>query len=480
MAATGALFGKALEDLTVAVRILVNSCRNSADREISATTPCRCNETAHLLMSSALTVVDFFPFPDLLRRLTLMVARFAGARSLDDRRRRRIVTGNDPDFRPPPASLGSDSPSDNGGEVPGRSSAAMDQLPLRKLISPKLWKHSLLGAVGLVVGAGLLRATSIDWSATSSWGPGVADALTATAGRAVSCFGGTLLLIAGELSLLCWWARSRSAGDFSGRYRVWVPTAATLFVCAGCAVTGAHQLLGAVAVHMLSVRVDQGVTICWLLPALVWGAVIFRPLSADMRGCRVSSTMLWLAAASWSTAAWLLVGTAFPPTEAGRELARNVAVILGDWFLLMSLMLHARHVIYVTAEPPAARPSRWTVLKSRLRRSPVVMSKPIGTTEQQNNDDQQRSTERSEPSATDVKTRPAARKADRPRRSRSTDKQAGTVPVSAEQGVQARSVTRIDGPPTPEQLKGLSKRERRRLRKQWRDAQRAADKPIEP
>ena len=414
-----------------------------------------------------------------------MVARFAGARSLDDRRRRRIVTGTDTDIDPPiTGNRVANRPNEHGDESPGRSSVPTDHLPLRKLISPRLWKHAVIGTAGLAVGASLLMAAMADWSTMSSYGPDVPRMLSVTAARAVTGFAGILLFLAGELSLLCWWARSRSAGDFSGSYRIWMPTAAALMLWSGCSATGIHRLLGMIAAPLLSVGPDHAATMCWLLPAIVCGIVICRPLSADMRGCRLSLSMLWLAATGSLTAGWLLLGFPFPLAGSARELAQSGSAILGNWFLFMSMLLHARHVIYVTAEPPAARPSRWRALRSRFRRSPAAASKQPGQAEhadldnEQQVDKQRQMDEHPHPSTVAPKdharaNRPAATKQSAPA---GTPVKTKAAQVSKDQP--PSSGIRIDGPPTPEQLKGLSKRERRQLRKQWRNAQREAGKPV--
>jgi len=471
-------FGKTSKDLTDADEFSWPDRRNSPDREILLSAVCRFIETAHILISSALTVPVFHCK---VPRLTTMVARFAGARSLDDRRRRRIATGTDIDISPPmPSSSVSNSRNEQSEEVPTRSSARSDHFPLRKLISPSLWKHALIGAAGLAVGASLLIAMAADWSAMSSYGSGVPQSLSLTAARAVTFYSGTLLFLAGQLSLLCWWARSRSTGDFSGSYRIWVPMAATLFIWAGFTVTGTHQLLGMISAQLLSVRMNHGVTLCWLVPTMLVGVVVLRPLSADMRGCRWSLSMLCFAVLGWLTAGWLLLGMSFPLAGAERELTQSGAALLGNWFVCMSILLHARHVIYVTAEPPTARPSRWTAMKSRLRRTSVDVPDPSGQTQHTDLDNDQGVEERPKPSTPATGKRspaisPAASKLSAP-----ANQQAESITAPVGKNKATSSGIRIDGPPTPEQLRGLNKRERRHLRKQWRDAQRQAKESIAP
>ena len=81
-----------------------------------------------------------------------MAASLAGARNLDERRGRRQSAGKDDAKDSSPRSQGR---TRRGSEAASRP---ITHFPLRKLISPRPWKHYCLGFAALVVGLGLLAA----------------------------------------------------------------------------------------------------------------------------------------------------------------------------------------------------------------------------------------------------------------------------------------------------------------------------------
>src|SRR5579872_7370008 len=144
------------------------------------------------------------------------MAQFAGSRSLDERRRRRLATESEeglteaPPAPAPRRTSTAKSPSKSRG--PGH-------FPLRKIVSSKLWKHSIVGLCGLLLAGGLLVS---GWAAhvnPARLGPGFVWLFDLSAARFVRSYLSTAMLLSSQLALLIWWLRSQSLQDFKGRYR---------------------------------------------------------------------------------------------------------------------------------------------------------------------------------------------------------------------------------------------------------------------
>ncbi len=154
---------------------------------------------------------------------------FAGSRSLDERRRRRLATGAETvaleavaepaPRRPAPAKV-----------MQKRRSPS--HFPLRKVISARYWKLAAIVLGAMLAGAAILGG---GWAAANfgqQLGPGFVLLFGLDAARLVRGFAAVGLLLAGQLALLISWARSQSLQDFNGRYRGWVFCAIFAFVAA--------------------------------------------------------------------------------------------------------------------------------------------------------------------------------------------------------------------------------------------------------
>lgn len=349
-------------------------------------------------------------------------------------------------------------------------------LPLRKLISPRLWKHLLLGLAGVGVAAGLLWAGKTA-SGEHPYGPGFGLFFSLSTGHAVQYYNAAMLTIAGQLCLLIWWARSHSRKDFSGSYRVWFWSAAACLVSAFVAVTDAHVAWSQTALWLWDVDVWNKQTLSWLVPIGVPAAVFYLLLQRDTRDCRVSVNLLRLSSLAMLGAALWTLGFRLPEHELlaqyplPEDLVEAGLPMFGCFCLMFGLLLHSRYVVYETPEPPATRPSLLRKLfgrrgdqsggqdesRTKSRRGTTTGEKaPAPST-------------RRKTSARRTKRKAAANEAD----DSSTD--AGDEDASGGRSSSDKSDRQhwIDGPIDPAQLKGLSKRERRRVRKQWREQQRA-------
>jgi hypothetical protein len=297
-----------------------------------------------------------------------MAARFAGSRSLDERRRRRIAGAGEGDAPTPPAvptEFPPDSATISGGDYSPRSRR---RLLLQRIIPARLWKHVLAAGIVLAAGMGIVALDHAAPRIAQALGPAAGEFVAVRTGRLLPFYCGVLLAAAAQLALLIWWVRSRSRTDFSGRFHIWRWAAAAGFLLAAAVVLDLHVVWSRTLIWRLKLNFAHCETLCWLAPAVGCGSVLVRDLLADMRNCRAGSTFLWLAVLSWGASVFLQVGGGeMFGDETSRALAVWAAAAFGYYSLFVGLLLHARFVLFRSAEPPEQRPSSVVrALKSAL------------------------------------------------------------------------------------------------------------------
>ena len=300
-----------------------------------------------------------------------MAVQFAGSRSLDERRRRRLAGISDEEVTIVPVDSFGKSTASTGVA----SNRMRQRLPLRRIISPRLWKHALIAGVTLLIGVAIVALGTESQKVSELLGPSVGEFVSADHGRLLPFFNATLLMISAELSLLIWWVRSRSRTDFSGRFGIWRWASVVGFTVAACLFLDLHLVWSRTLIWRLDLDFAHCEILCWLAPVVGCGSVLIRDLMADMRNCRSSSTFLWLAVLSWSTSiATLLAGSQVVDDASRRALIVSGSAAFGHYCLFVSLLLHARRVIFVSADPPELRPSLWQQAAKALG---GVLLKPV-------------------------------------------------------------------------------------------------------
>jgi hypothetical protein len=303
------------------------------------------------------------------------MAGFAGSRSLDERRRRRLATESD--------TVAFEAVADPS--PPRRTSAAKlkrirrgpAHFPLRKVISIRYWKLAAVILCITLAGAGILTG---GWAAAThgeQLGPGFVLLFRLDAARLVRGFAAVGLLLAGELALLIGWARSQSLQDFNGRYRGWVFCGVLGFVAALGLETQLAAAWGATAAWLWPTPFSYKASLLWLAPTALCGLLVLTYLVREMRDCRLSLTFAWLAAVLGCAASATVLSRPLPLPMVHARLVECSIALLFVVCAFSSLLFHARHVVYVCVDPPAIRPSRltaalrgfrpWTIL--RFKRS---------------------------------------------------------------------------------------------------------------
>ncbi|HVV98926.1 MAG TPA: hypothetical protein VHB77_01230 [Planctomycetaceae bacterium] len=445
------------------------------------------------------------------------MAGFAGSQRVDERRRRRLATETEK------AESASDSGLECSGATVGLRIGHFHECdcPAAGLVFRQRWKHWCAAAgLWLIAIALSVGAFHSQW-VHAHIGPEVGRLCTAQDSALVRWFSELVLLLAAESALLVWWGRSRSASDFSGRYRVWGWCAAACLGFGFCVATDLHQILARLAVQRFDLKIPDP-ALLWLAPVAACGLWIGWRVRGEMSGCAASRRVVLLAGLCYAGAAGLkLAGMGCVTLPAGIEpwLTRGL-ILSGHVALLLSLTLHAHHVLSNTPEPPPnAAPSGWlramlarwfarrapepveetaapkrrrkatgeaSAPKKRKRSAPKRTRKaaePVESEEVEEEEDPAAETDDCE-----IEETGARNDYEEPAEAEQTEEDS----TSEEEEVEERQPVarggrnfRVDAeeeePPEPhfegvsrEQMKGLSKRERRRLQQQQRDAERAS------
>ncbi len=321
-----------------------------------------------------------------------MEARFAGSQRVGDRRRRRLAAGADDcidhlatdegvptDAQEQPALASpaggfravdaphTDAPSTDPSLLPSPQSL---HFPIARIVPVAVWKYLVGGLLGLAVSSGLVVAGHYSPQLETIAGAGIADLLKLPNGRLAQWFSSGLLLLCAQLSLLTWWARSRSLQDFDGRYWVWIRTAGIWLAVSGCLSTDAHHIvLSALDMFRPGLSRMQA-NLCWMGPAAIVGMLLVSALAREMRGCRASRTLLFMSCGLHLLAgAWhLKFETVLSP--AARAIVVSMGLLAGQVALFVSMWLHARHVLHFSADPAPKPTRKWRIPRPHFRLLP--------------------------------------------------------------------------------------------------------------
>lgn len=408
-----------------------------------------------------------------------MTARFAGSSTLDARRRRRLAT--DPDHLDSAAAAGATS--DAEGRDPLPETGDDDSLPapaLETWMPRAAWKAWLLVLLGVLVAAGVVAVGDAVDRDPGFYGPELAGLMSLQSGRLVRTVGSVLLLLSGQLALVVWWARSRSTQDFSGRYDVWVWTAAAWFLFALGHETQAHLAWNEMAALVWEPDFWNKTILSWFAPAVAAGGVLWLSARADAGRCRSAKFLLTLAGLAWVAAGLLALGVGSRWLSPWLHLLVPATAMAGHVLGFSAMLIHARFVTYVSNDPPTAH-----VRKAKTKRMPKLVDEgvesqpsaiePIETAEPVEKPTRRstrqapaktRSTKVEEPAAEESKavdTPPT-----KPETAPVVEEVVEDRPAKPAASSPTPSPSVEDGPP-PEMLRGLSKRQKKRIRREWRE-----------
>ena len=439
-----------------------------------------------------------------------MSVRFAGSRRVDERRRRNLASQGEPKNAPPSALRVSSKNEQKKNLVPHKSSSS--NFPVKKLISRKKWKLSLIG-LGLVTLFSFFLYSSIEIQRfPEKWSPDIVKLFSLEDGLLYRNANSLFVFLSAQLTLGIWWARSRSLHDFSGQYRTWFTVSMIGFMVSFCMATDAHIVFANSISWYWDIHFWKQELLGWAVPLLGCATAAVCSMHIELRKNRLSLGMFWFSMLLWGCCLTFSF-------DAGQEylgehftLAKSASLNLGAIFLFMSLLVHAQFVIYIDADPPVARISltRRILNRMKLRKAEKLASKEMKEEVRQKKAKAKpvkKSTQFSTRKTTTVKetstkkTKPVTKSSvtiKEETKTRQTESIAGkSLPskTTKTRQIQKKQVQQqqkkvaetnpesfnIDDyyfepgePLDQELLKGLSKRERRQIRKQWEQSQRAA------
>ena len=231
---------------------------------------------------------------------------------------------------------------------------------LPQVVPQTLWKCWAIGIASAIGFLGLLSAWHFA-EQVSAAGSVPGDLLAPFLNRLLLGSGAVAWLIAAQLCCLAWWVRSRSRVDYGGRFYAWAWTAAGFFIASLLCLTDAHRLIASLVSWSVagSVADSAGMTALWLLPLLVAGLVLWANLGAEFRNDFASRVLHSVGALCALTLIGLELWNARTDNVEDWEFVSRLLLASLQWCHLMSVWLHVRHVVHVSADPPTLSASGW-------------------------------------------------------------------------------------------------------------------------
>jgi hypothetical protein len=433
---------------------------------------------------------------------------------MDERRRRRLAVNGETGAEAADAQREEKSLPDC---VPAELCAASPWIPFSRW---KLWTLTGLLLAGMA-------AVLVVMHHAPSFRPELAPALDplfrGDQPKLVSYLETILWTLSGQLALLIGWHRSQSRLDFRGRYRIWPWAAAVMFGSGLCAATNLHVGVSAVIEELGFVEPFRHY-IGWRIPALCLMLPLWMLMDRDVRRSRAAVVMLRIAFLTLllgACAGLYRPATIEPAIWSVVELAGG---LFGSALLMAAMWVQGWYVAYVTPDPPVATPRRWPKLsfglftfvgwlfglvfglfkrrsapppkrrkkaeesgtapkrrrktKRPARRKKAVEEEESAEEEEaeaaEDEESEEEAYEEEEEEAPPARvTAPAAKSQAVAQSNGGWNSNSDDEDHEEEEDTEDSDGTqwRVDGP-SPEQLKGLSKRQRRALIKQHRDQQR--------
>ena len=158
-------------------------------------------------------------------------------------------------------------------------------------------------------------------------------------------FSSTLLLAAACMALVIHGVRRHRQDDYHGRYRIWLAAAFVWLAMSLDETASLHEGFKEMLSHYTGQRLMGDGSLWWVMAyALVLGYVGLR-LFFEMRACRGSTFVMFLAAASFAVAVVTQLGVLLPDSGARGVMLEEGCEMLGFLLVLLGMTLHARYVI---------------------------------------------------------------------------------------------------------------------------------------
>lgn len=298
-----------------------------------------------------------------------MTAQFAGSRSLDDRRRRRLAQESGREAAPgaPQRQLVARE-GEQSAEAGDVQRVQSDVVSAESLVPEALWKVSVYAVLGLLAWGGLVW---LNWREGQS--AELLNLVSPEHSSAFQFFSVLCLILSSQLAFMIWWYRSRSRKDFGGRYRIWGWAGCFWGMTCVSVGMGLHRSVAALAYARWPVHSWRPELLYWFVPFAIGVLALHQLISQEMRHSRISR-LLWNTTLVWGVfAASLQFGLTYLFRENLRALISVGVASLWHFLISYTFLYHARFVVHVTNEA-APRGVSWFV---RLKVRSLAMSQTL-------------------------------------------------------------------------------------------------------
>ncbi|MCH2212512.1 MAG: hypothetical protein MK110_14495 [Fuerstiella sp.] len=241
-------------------------------------------------------------------------------------------------------------PQTTAAVIPNNTVTTSERPVICRMVSGQLWKHILL------LLAVVLVSMAAVWSEIER--PEALEGLSGPnqprIGRGLA---GTFLVLAGQLSLVIGWIRSRSSVDFSGRYRCWKWLAGALITIGILWITNCQDALPHLAqgfVKPLIGGVSAARRTLVIVPITGVSIWILSRVIPDLGRNRYSQTLF--VSGVITAAGRLLLSYGASPWSCPVYVMDSI-LLVSTGLLVCSLLLHTRFVLYISNDPPECSPA---------------------------------------------------------------------------------------------------------------------------
>ena len=435
-----------------------------------------------------------------------MSVRFAGSRRVDERRRRNLANNSIS-----PSSSRSPSRASSKREKKAENSHSNSnarRFPVKKLISQKKWKLSLIG-IGLIsFSVCFLFISDQIQKEPENWSPDIVKLFSFETGLFYRTVNSMLVFLSAQLTLGIWWARSRSIQDFSGQYRTWFTVALIGLIISFCMATDAHLVFSNSIAWYWKIDFWKQELLGWAVPLLGCATAAICSIHIEFRKNRLSLCLFWFSIFIWGSRMALSFDVGQEYLSGQETLVKTASLNVGSIFLFMSLLFHTQFVLYVDGDPPVAQlslhqkffnlfkfrkskklvteksetPKKITKTSTRKKATKTSPNKTTTAktaskrkTQSRNTKPASKTTLKVKEETREVKPKPASSSPVSQKSTQSKPSAKSNQPEANPESFNIQDYYFEPGEPLDQGiLKGLSKRERRQVRKQWKAAQRAA------
>ena len=158
-------------------------------------------------------------------------------------------------------------------------------------------------------------------------------------------FSSMTLTLAAAVALLVYTVRRFRRDDYHGRYRVWIWAASVFLLMSIDETASLHEGFKEMMTWLSGNRVFGDGSIWWVAAYFFLLGGVGSRLVADMRECRWSVAAMLAVASCYIVAVVTQLEVVLPQAGAQAVMLEEGAEMLGNVFLFLAMLLHARHVV---------------------------------------------------------------------------------------------------------------------------------------